>query len=50
MGVSSNEPAAAAAAAAAARLAAAAKCTRCLPLPPRDFYPAVQSFALPQWQ
>ena len=35
---------------AAARRAAAAPCTRRLPLPARDFYPAVRSFILTEWQ
>ena len=35
---------------AAARRAASAACTRRLPLPARDFYPAVRSFALSKWQ
>ena len=45
VGVSGNEHADA-----AARRAAAAPCTRRLPLPARDFYPAVKSFTLSQWQ
>ena len=35
---------------AAARRAASAPCTRRFPLPARDFYPAVSSFAKAQWQ
>ena len=35
---------------AAARRAASAPCTRRLPLPARDFYPAVSAFVLCQWQ
>ena len=35
---------------AAARRAASAPCTRRFPLPARDFYPAVRSFALSRWQ
>ena len=34
----------------AARRAASAPCTRRLPMPARDFYPAVSSFILSQWQ
>ena len=34
----------------AAKRAASAPCTRRLPLPARDFYPAVKDFALSQWQ
>ena len=45
VGVSGNEQADA-----PARRAAAAACTRRLPLPARDFYPAVKSFTLSQWQ
>ena len=35
---------------AAARRAASVPCTRRLPLPARDFYPAIGSYVLPQWQ
>ena len=45
VGISGNELADA-----AARRAASAPCTRRLLLPARDFYPAVNSFALSQWQ
>ena len=45
VGISGNELADA-----AERRAAAAPCTRRLPLPARDFYPAVKSFAMFQWQ
>ena len=45
VGISGNEFADA-----AARRAAAAPCTRRLPLPARDFYPAAKSFAMSQWQ
>ena len=45
VGISGNEMADA-----AARRAAAAPCTRHLSLPARDFYPAVSSLVLSQWQ
>ena len=45
VGISGNEMADA-----AARRAASAPCTRHLPLPARDFYPAVGSSALSKWQ
>ena len=35
---------------AAARRAAAAPCLRRLPLPARDFYPAIQTFTMSSWQ